>query len=97
MGGTARVLQLDFPVTGLGLNLVRIWGQCCWYICVMFSSAKIRLEGMRTGSSSRLEPAVVADGCGAELILGITVFLDLFAAGAFDVFAVLRLRDEVAG
>ena len=72
------------------LNRVLIWGQCCRYVWVIFSSAAgIRFEGIRTGSSSQLKPAVAADAwVGAGRVPGWADFLGFFAAGAsFEVVA----------
>ena len=81
------------------LKHIRICDQCCLYICCRSSELETRLAGMRTGSSSHLEPAAVVavpgawgTACGTELVLGVAVFFDIFAGGASVVLAAERLR-----
>ena len=76
----------------------RIWDQCCLYICCRFSSAlETRLAGIRTGSSSQLEPDVAAGACGAGSGAVLMIFLALFAAGTYTsvLVVVVRFRPAV--
>ena len=73
------------------LKRVRICGQCCRYVWVMFPSlAGTRLTGMRIGSGCQLAAAfsalAVEAGSEAVLELAWSDLLDLFADGASVVF-----------